>query len=475
MSASSSRDPGARPGAEELRSVVIREAATPDTIDVRRSDRPLQVAAPSDGVGTTPQSARSMRILFLSHYFPPEVNAPAVRTFDHCRQWARAGAKVTVVTCVPNHPMGKVYPGHKNGLWQVTTVDGIRVIRVWCYVAPNRKVFRRTLSYLSYMVSTCLAAPLLPSADVVVSTSPQFFCGLAGYVVSRVKRAPWVLEIRDLWPQAIQAVGAIQNRPVISALEKIEGWAYRKADTVITVTQAFRRHIESRGAQPGSVAVVTNGVNLELFSTPRRDPALERELGLGGKFVVGYFGTLGMAHHLETVIEAARLLREEPEISFLIVGDGAERASLERLRESYGLTNVLMLAQQPRERMPAFWGLCDVALAHMRRSPLFTTMIPAKMFEAMAMERPIILGFEGESREIVEEAGCGIAVEPENPAALADAVRRLAADRPLARQMGRRGRQVVTARYDRSRLAGELLAVLQQAVGTRGRRVRSSC
>ena len=298
-------------------------AVRPMVAAVAEADAPISQAR---------RIGRPLRILFLSHYFPPEVNVPASRTFEHCRAWARAGAEVTVVTCAPNHPAGRIYPGHKNRLWHEATVQGVRVIRLWTYLAPNERVFRRTLNYLSYMLSGCIAAPFLPAADVVVSTSPQLFCGLAGYLVSRIKRAPWVLEIRDLWPEAIHAVGAIRNQLVIGALEKIERWAYRKADRLITVTHAFQRYIETRCAHPGRVAVVTNGVNLDLFSVPRRDPELERELGLTGKFVVGYFGTLGMAHRLETALEAARLLRDEPGIAFLIVGDGAERARLERLR-----------------------------------------------------------------------------------------------------------------------------------------------
>jgi glycosyltransferase involved in cell wall biosynthesis len=331
-------------------------------------------------------------------------------------------------------------------------MDGVEVIRLWTYLASNQGVVRRTLSYASFLMAIALAAPFLPRPDVVVSTSPQLFCGLAGYLVSRAKRTPWVLEIRDLWPEAIRAVGAIRNRLVIRTLEFLETWSYRKADRVVRVTRAFRDHIEARGAGPGTVAVITNGVDRDLFQAPRHDPGLEAELGVSGKFVVGYFGTLGMAHRLETLIEAARLLRDEPEIAFVIVGDGAERTRLERLWNAHGLDNVIMLGQQPKERMPGLWGLCDAAVAHMRKSLLFTTMIPAKMFEAMAMERPIILGFEGESREIVEEAGCGLGVEPENPDALAAAVRRLAADPALAREMGSRGRDLVRERYDRRKL-----------------------
>jgi glycosyltransferase involved in cell wall biosynthesis len=405
-----------------------------------------------------------MRILFLSHHFRPEVNAPAWRTYDHCLHWARDGHEVTVVTCTPNHPNGRPYPGYRNRFWQTEVLDGIRVIRVWTFLAANRGVMLRTLNHLSYLFMATLVAPWLPRADVVISTSPPLFCGLAGYGVSRIKGARWVLEVRDLWPEAIRAVGAISNLWLIRLLEAIEGWAYRRADRVVTVTRSFAAHIVGRSVPEERIAVITNGVNLELFQSPYRDPKLEEELGLQGKFVVGYFGTLGMAHRLETLLDAAEMLRDEPEIRILIVGDGAERDRLRNMRGQRGLDNVIMLDQQAKEQMPRFWGVADVSLATMRKAPLFTTMIPAKMFEAMAMERPVILGFEGESREIVEGAGCGIAVEPENAAEMAAAIRYLAAHRDEARRMGERGHTLVREKYDRRKLAERFATLLHELV-----------
>lgn len=187
-----------------------------------------------------------MHILFLSHYFPPEVNAPASRTFEHCRQWVRDGHRVTVVTCAPNHPRGNVYPGYRNALYAREEKEGVTVIRVWTYITANEGFLKRTLNYVSYLVAATLAAPFLPKVDVIISTSPQFFNGLAGYVVSRVKRTPWVLEIRDLWPESILAVGAIRNRTVIRALEWLELFAYRKADRIVPVTDAFQRYIQEK-------------------------------------------------------------------------------------------------------------------------------------------------------------------------------------------------------------------------------------
>ena len=266
-----------------------------------------------------------MKILFLSHYFPPEVNAPASRTYEHCKQWVKLGHDVTVVTCAPNHPRGKVYPGYRNRWSQREERDGIKVVRLWTYVTANEGFVKRTLNYVSYMVSAIVAAPFLSKADVVLSTSPQFFNGLAGYFVSRLKHAPWVLEIRDLWPESILVVGAIKNKLIIRVLEYLEMFAYRKADAIVPVTEAFKRYMVGKGIPAQKIEVVKNGVDLDFYKVVEDANPVVQELGLSGKFVSSYFGTHGMAHHLETVLEAATLLRERKDILFLLVGDGAER------------------------------------------------------------------------------------------------------------------------------------------------------
>jgi glycosyltransferase involved in cell wall biosynthesis len=406
-----------------------------------------------------------VNIVFLTHYFPPEVNAPAVRTHAHCREWVKAGHDVTVVTCAPNHPFGRVYDGYRNVPWQWENIDGIRVIRLWTLLAANEGVAKRILNYASYMVIAAMAAPFLPRPHVVVSTSPQFFCGLAGYFVSRVHRARWVLEIRDLWPDSITAVGALRRGWAIKLCERLEAWAYRKADKIVTVTDSFRRHIGEPGGEADKVVVVKNGVDLEQFSRLERDHSLAREIGVEDKFIAAYFGTHGMAHGLEVVLRAAALLRNDPRITFLLVGDGAERRRLQRMREEWGLTNVVMLEQQPKERMPALWSLTDVGLVLLRKSDLFKMVIPSKIFEAMGASRPIVLGVEGEARDIVERAGCGIPVEPENPEQLAAAVQHLAECPEAGRAMGAKGLAYVAREYDRKVLAGRLADVFARLVG----------
>jgi len=331
--------------------------------------------------------------------------------------------------------------------------DGIDVRRVWTYVTANEGFVKRTLNYLSYMAASIVAAPFLPKVDVVVSTSPQFFNGLAGYVVSRQKRAPWVLEIRDLWPESILAVGAISNRLAIRALEWLERFSYRKADRLVPVTDAFQRHMESKGIPSSKITVIKNGADLSLYKPVAGQNPITKELGLEGKFIAAYFGTHGMAHHLETILHAAARLRRYPDIIFMLAGDGAERERLLTLRDQLTLINVVMLEQQPKERMPGLWATCHVSLILLKKSDLFKTVIPSKLFESMAMEKPIILGVEGESAGILQAAKAGFCIQPENDEELAARVLELWSNRSLCETFGSNGRAHVRANYDREFLA----------------------
>lgn len=407
-----------------------------------------------------------MRILFLSHYFPPEVNAPATRTYEHCRQWVRDGHQVTVVTCAPSHPQGRVYEGYRNRFYQEEARDGIRVVRIWTFVTANEGFLKRTLNYISYMCSACIVSLFLPKADIVLSTSPQFFNGLAGYFVSKLRRIPWVLEIRDLWPESIVAVGAIKSSIIISLLEWIERFAYRKADRIVPVTDSFKTYMLGKGIEAGKIAVVKNGVDLAQYAPCDGASALADELGVKGKFVVAYFGTHGMAHHLETILHAAHRLSGSNNIVFLMVGDGAERQALVRMRDEMALTNVMMLEQQPKSRMRELWALSSVSLVLLKKSDLFKTVIPSKIFESLAMAKPIILGVEGESADLLRAAKAGICIEPEQADDLVVRVVELSQNPEWCQQMGRNGRRYVMGHFDRIVLARKLASVLE-TVGRR--------
>lgn len=408
-----------------------------------------------------------MRILFLSHYFPPEVNAPASRLIEHARIWRELGHEVTVVTCAPNHPAGRLYPGYRNRLFQRENVEGLDVIRLWTWLAANEGFLPRIANYLSFFVSVMVWQWRFPKADIVVSTSPQFFCGLAGWLLRR-KRRPWILEIRDLWPESIVAVGAMRKGAAIRLLERVEGWAYRKADLVVAVTDSFVTHIAARRGN-AAIEVIKNGVDLAQFvpPAPQAVAAFRADHGLTGKFVASYVGTHGMAHGLDALLAAAGRLRGRDDIVFLLVGGGSERARLLAESDRLGLANVIMLDQLPKAMMPLVWGATDAALVLLKRLDTFKSVLPSKIFEAMALQCPIILGVEGEAQALVEAAEAGIAIVPEDDAALADAVARLADDRALGAAMGSSGRVFVEVEFDRRHLARRYLALMEALVASR--------
>lgn len=409
-----------------------------------------------------------MRILFLSHYYPPEVNAPASRTSESARVWVGQGHEVTVVTAAPAHPRGIVYPGYRNRWTSRETVDGVEVIRVWTFLAANEGFGKRVLNFLSYPLSILLHLFAIPKADVVVSSSPQFFAGLAGWLLKRRDR-PWVFEVRDLYPDTVLAVGAMRKGIGIRFLEWLERQAYRRADAIVSVTDGFVPHIRERGATC-PIAVIKNGVDLDFYRTEGAEEAgraLRAELGLGDRFVAAYVGTHGVSQGLDTVLEAAELTRADDGIVWLLVGDGAERSRLVAEAERRRLANVVIAGQRPKSDMPAIWSLTDASLVLLRRSDTFKTVLPSKMFEAMAMRRPIVLGVEGEARALLDEAGAGIGIVPGDPAGLAEAVRRLAGDPALARRLGESGRRRVEEHFDRTRLAERYSAFLAEVIAAR--------
>lgn len=389
------------------------------------------------------------------------MNAPATRTYEHCRQWVRDGHQVTVVTCAPNHPQGRVYEGYRNRIYQREAKDGINVVRVWTFVTANEGFLKRTLNYISYLCSAVLVSLFLPKADIVLSTSPQFFNGLAGYLVSKMRRTPWVLEIRDLWPESIVAVGAIKSPVIISLLEWIERFAYRKADWIVPVTDSFKTYMLAKGIEARKITVVKNGVDLAQYAPRDGASALAEELGVEGKFVVSYFGTHGMAHHLQTILHAAHRLNGSKNIIFMMVGDGAERRALLQMRDDMALGNVMMLDQQPKSRMRDFWALSDISLVLLKKSDLFKTVIPSKIFESLAMTKPIILGVEGESADLLRAANAGICIEPEQADELAAGVLELYQNLEQCQQLGRNGRRYVMEHFDRIVLARKLASVLE--------------
>lgn len=397
-----------------------------------------------------------MRVLFLSDNFPPEFNAPATRTHEHCREWVEEGADVTVITCAPNFPSGRTFPGYENRRVQREVIDGIRVVRVWTYMAPNAGFVRRIIDYTSFAVSSFLAG-LWEDFDVIVATSPQFFTTFAGFGLSKVRRKPWVFEVRDLWPESIVATGVMKPGFVVTLLERIEMGLYRDACRVVVVTEAFRKNLVARGIDGAKIDIVTNGI-LPEHHTPRT----ERSRQDRNEFVVGYVGTHGLAHGLEVVLEAAQLLSEEA-VRFLLVGDGAQKDWLRSEATRRNLRNVDFCDPVAKGEVPALLARLDVALVPLRKRDAFRTVIPSKIFESAAAGAPVLLGVEGEAQALVEKYGAGLCFEPENASSLVQVVRRLASEGDLYEAV-REGCRRLAEDYDRRRLARQMLQVVGECV-----------
>jgi glycosyltransferase involved in cell wall biosynthesis len=410
-----------------------------------------------------------LKILYVSQYFPPEMGAPAARVAELSRYWAQDGHEVTVLTGFPNHPAGIVPQEYRRRFRRLVAreeLNGVKLVRTWLLPFPNRRTYERVMNYSSFCLSASSTGLFLERPEVIIGSSPQLLVGLAAWWLARRKRARFVLEVRDLWPESLAAVGVGTKKSFLyRTLAKIAGFLYRNCDHIVVVTSAFKEYlVQHWQVAPEKISVVENGVEAELFS-PSQESNLRTELGADGKFVVSYIGTLGNAHGLQTLVEAAAQLQNStPKVLFLLVGAGAEKETLASLVRSRSLTNVRFVDQQRREKIPAYICASDACLVLLKKNEIFRTVIPSKMLEFMSCARPVILGVEGQAREILELADAGICIEPENPTELAQAVLRLSGNDQLRETLGRNGRRHVLQHFSRRQTALDYIDVLSALV-----------
>lgn len=403
-----------------------------------------------------------MRILFLTDNYPPEVNAPASRTFDHVTEWHRCGHEITVITCAPNFPSGHVYSGYKNKLYHKEDIDGIKVVRVWSYIAENKGFFKRTLDYISFSITSFLAG-LFQKTDIIIATSPQFFTALSGRTLSFFKHKPWIMEVRDLWPESIKAVNALKDSLFIKYFEWEEKRCYKSARQIVVVTDSFKTALIDKWVNANKISVVKNGVNRDLFKPIPKDMELISRLKLNGKKIIGYIGTHGMAHKLDFVLKCAKHMEGKNNYHFLLIGAGAEKRGLLSLKESLNLENVTMLDPVPKTEVNKYISILDAALINLKKSPLFRTVIPSKIFENAGMHIPILMGVEGEAQAIVEQYGAGLCFEPENKEDFEKKLTRLLEDKELYKRC-QEGCEVLAQAFDRKNLARDMLKVVESCV-----------
>ena len=394
-----------------------------------------------------------------------------MRASDLAREWVRAGHEVRLLTGFPNHPEGVLHSDYRRQ-WRKgfgrEERNGVKIYRTWLFPAANRGLWGRSANYCSFALSAAIAGPwIAPRNSVVIATSPQLLVGAAGCAVARARKLPFVFEVRDLWPQSLEAVGATRPGSLFyRSLERLARFLYQRADRIVVDGEWKRCALAAGGVQPEKIAVIKNGVAEDFCLEPHSAGALSArqqlraEFKLLDKFVVMYFGTLGMAHGLDTVLLAADRLRQWPEIVFLLVGEGAERDKIKQRIDELCLQNLHYLGKQPRERIPAFLAASDACLVPLRRSETFKTAIPSKMFEAMIAAKPVILGVEGEAKEILLEARAGIAVPPEDSEVLAAAILTLCKDPALSLELGNNGRRTALERYTRRHQSAAYLELL---------------
>lgn len=416
-----------------------------------------------------------MKILYISQYYPPEMGAPSVRVSQLAQHWKAAGHEVTVLTGFPNHPTGKLHPGYKKrfrrGFYR-ETLDGIDVVRSWLIPLPNRRPYQRILNYVSFCLSAAVRATFLPRPDVVIATSPQLLVGVTGWWTRLVKRVPLIFEVRDIWPEGILASGVGREGTFfVRSLRSISRFLYRVSDRIVVVSPAYIDDLNRDYSVPREkMSLVPNGVETDLFR--RSEPgSIDTELGLEGKFVCSFIGTIGFAHGLSTILEAAETMKSLlPVVVFLLVGEGSDKEALRTTAADRGLENVILLDQQPLERVPLLLSRSDVALVLLKRADTFKTVIPTKMLECMACELPVVLGVEGQAAELLAKADAGIAIEPEDARSLVEAIARLHADPELRRRYGANGRNYIVANLSRGATAATYIDVLCDVLGGAGGR-----
>lgn len=406
-----------------------------------------------------------MRILYISQYFPPESGATQIRAYEMARNFVRRGHEVTVISEIPNHPSGIIHPYYRRKLYERVELEGIDVIRVWVKASTVKNFRNRMIFYLSFMFNAILAGVFLTrnSYDLIYASSPPLFVGGTALVLSYVKCTPLIFEVRDLWPESAIELGEISSKRAISWATHLEEACYTRARSIIVVTQGIRERLIERGIPAKKLALITNGANIEHFQfQPEQRAHLRKELKLENKFIILYAGIFGVAYDFNTIIEAAKLLIEDPTIHFLIIGDGPKKADIATILSDDATQNLTLLPEQSYDTISGYYSASDVTIIPLRRNKFFKGTLPVKIFDAWACQRPVLLcNVEGEASQIISEANAGLVVPPEDVGNLITAVRRLYASPDLCNQMGINGRNYTKENYSRQTLADQLLSLLE--------------
>jgi colanic acid biosynthesis glycosyl transferase WcaI len=399
-----------------------------------------------------------MRILFVSQYYPPEIGALAARASELCQFWANAGHEVSVLTVFPNYPHGIIPEQYRGKRYVREREKGVNIHRTYIKAGHYGGIFNRVLSYFSFLYSGIwYGRKITDPQDIIIASSPPIFVAVIGYALSRIKRLPFIFEVRDLWPESIIQVGGVRNSLIIGILKWLERFLYNRAKYIVVVTESFRTYITAMGQPADKISIIKNGVDIDFF---KPDPSHVQKYDKKA-FQVGYVGNHGMAQGLNTLLEAAEILQPRSNIIFRLVGDGAEKPRLRELARAKELTNIEFLDSVSKQELVHIYMELDVVVVPLRKLELFAGVIPSKIFEIMAMQKVICLGVPGEVKTLViDKAEAGIFFEPENAGDLARQIVYLIENPVVAKQLGENGREYVCRYYSRKELARQYAQIL---------------
>jgi colanic acid biosynthesis glycosyl transferase WcaI len=395
-----------------------------------------------------------MNIMFMAQCYAPEDVSAAVLITELAIDLVKRGHQVTMVTGAPNYPYGRVFPGYRNRLYGVERLDGVRIIRTWSFISPNTSFWARILHYGTYSATAFYGGLLAGKPDILVNYSPPLPLGLSAWLLGRLWRVPWVLQLEDLYPGAAVAAGMLNNRAAIAFFTAMERFEYHRATHISLIAQGFRQNLLSRGIPPAKITLIPVWADPDVVRPLPRENAFRDQHGLAGKFVVLYAGNIGLTSCLEDILAAAELLAAEPDVRFVIVGEGVKKAELEGVARSKGLENILFLPYQPRDVFPSILAAADLSLVTLNRNSSLTSL-PSKIFNIMASARPI-LGVtppESEIAHLIQEGECGLNVPPEQPESLAEAILKLRPQHDLLTKMGQNGRSQLETKFSRAQCA----------------------
>lgn len=404
-----------------------------------------------------------MKILILTQYFPPEVGAPQNRLFELAVRLQKKDAEITVLTAMPNYPQMKIQEKYKGKFRDYEDMEGVKVYRSWIFVSTSKSVPLRLLNYFSFVWSSFWSGLFrLGKFDYILCESPPLFLGISAYLLKKIKRAKLIFNVSDLWPESAEKLNIVTNNLFLQAAYRLEEFLYKKSEIITGQTQGIVKNISTRFPEK-KVYWLPNGADLNYFSSENVVSKFREENNFSNSdFILLYAGILGHAQGLEVILEAAKILHDKRDIKFILLGSGPEKERLLSIKNGFKLENIFFFETVPKREMREIIIACDAAVIPLKKLDLFKGAIPSKIFESLAMGNPILLGVDGEAKELfIDNGKCGLFFEPENSNMLASQILKLYHNPEMAKSLGQNGIKYVSIYFDRDKIADDFWKIIK--------------